>query len=114
MLIAEGSLAIDTYANALRLNVEKIYTIEQARSTFARSLQLQWMANGPDQNTIDKLTAILQDFKGGQCPLELNYQSPIAKAMLRLGDEWRLHAGDELVVKLRALFGKENVEIKYR
>ncbi|WP_019868585.1 DNA polymerase III subunit alpha [Methylovulum miyakonense] len=114
LLIAEGALAIDSFANALRLNVEKVYTIEQARSAFARSLQVQWSATGPERATISKLAAILQDFKGGQCPLELNYQSPVAKAALRLGDGWRVNASDGLVVKLCALFGKGNVEIKYR
>lgn len=46
--------------------------------------------------------------------VEVNYQSPVAKAVLRLGDDWRVSAGDELVTKLRAVFGQDKVEVKYR
>jgi len=36
LLIAEGSLAIDNFSGALRLTVEKLYDIEQARESFSR------------------------------------------------------------------------------
>jgi DNA polymerase-3 subunit alpha len=114
LLIVEGGLAIDTFANALRLNVEKILTIEQARSAFARSLQVQWTASKAEPMLLAKLAEVLQEFKGGQCPLELNYQSSEARAILRLGDEWRLHVSDVLITKLRTLFGQDKVEMKYR
>ncbi|MDD5273402.1 MAG: OB-fold nucleic acid binding domain-containing protein, partial [Methylovulum sp.] len=114
LLVVEGALSIDSYANALRMNVEKAFNIGQARSAFARSLQIQWTATGPEPAVIDKLTAVLQAFKGGLCPVEINYQSPVAKAGLRLGDAWRVNAADELLVKLRAVFGKDGVEVRYR
>jgi DNA polymerase-3 subunit alpha len=114
LLVAEGALAMDSFSNTSRLNVEKIFTIEQARSAFARSLQVQWTAAQSEPEAIKQLTAILQDFKGGQCPIEINYQSAVAKATLRLGDEWRVNAGDSLLNKLKLLFGKDNVEMKYR
>jgi DNA polymerase-3 subunit alpha len=114
LLVVEGALSMDSYANALRMTVEKALDIGQARSAFARSLQVYWTAEGDDPVTVTKLLTVLQDFKGGQCPVEVNYQSPVAKAALRLGDDWRVNAGDELVTKLRAVFGQDKVEVKYR
>ncbi|POZ49989.1 DNA polymerase III subunit alpha [Methylovulum psychrotolerans] len=114
LLVVEGALSMDSYANALRMTVEKALDIGQARSAFARSLQVYWTAEGDDPVTVTKLLTVLQDFKGGQCPVEVNYQSPVAKAVLRLGDDWRVSAGDELVTKLRAVFGQDKVEVKYR
>jgi len=114
LLVVEGALSMDSYANALRMTVEKALDIGQARSAFARSLQVYWTAEGDDPMTVNKLLTVLQDFKGGQCPVEVNYQSPVAKAVLRLGDDWRVNAGDELVTKLRAVFGQDKVEVKYR
>ena len=41
LLIAEGALAVDSFSGALRLTVEKLYDIEQAREAFARSIQIE-------------------------------------------------------------------------
>ncbi|MDP2904189.1 MAG: DNA polymerase III subunit alpha [Methylovulum sp.] len=117
LLIAEGALAIDSFTNALRLTVEKLYDIEQARAAFAKSIQLNWNAAENDLEAglfINKLAIILQAFKGGTCPIDLHYTSAPAKASLRLGDEWRVHPADELVSRLRALSENAEAEIKYR
>jgi DNA polymerase-3 subunit alpha len=117
LLVAEGGLAVDDYTGTLRLTVEKLYSMEQARETFARSISLNW--NAVEQALqagvfIAKLKAVLQPFKGGNCLVGLNYRSAQAKATLQLGDDWRVSPTDELLVRLRALVGASDVEIKYR
>ncbi len=117
LLVAEGSLGVDDYLGTLRLTVEKLYNIEQAREVNARSIQLAWNATGnrlEDQNFITRLSSALEPFKGGNCPLGIAYASPVAKANLLLGDAWRVHPTDELVARLRALPGGGAVEVKYR
>jgi len=113
LLIAEGALGIDDYLGTLRLTVEKLYSMEQAREAFARSIQLVWNALDGDDFAA-KLIAVLEPFKGGGCPVGISYTSKVAKAGLQLGDEWRVHPTDELVARLRALLGSEAVEVKYR
>ena len=115
LLIAEGALGIDDYLGTLRLTVEKLYSMEQARETFARSIQLVW--NPPERENhsfISKLMATLEPFKGGSCPVGISYSSKLAKTNLQMGDEWRVHPTDELVVRLKALLGSEAVEVRYR
>lgn len=117
LLVAEGSLGVDDYLGTLRLTVEKLYNIEQAREVNARSIQLVWNATGnrlEDQGFITRLSSALEPFKGGNCPLGIAYASPVAKANLLLGDAWRVHPTDELVARLRALPGGGAVEVKYR
>ncbi|MDO9141735.1 MAG: OB-fold nucleic acid binding domain-containing protein, partial [Methylobacter sp.] len=117
LLIAEGALGVDDYLGTLRLTVEKLYSMEQARDVFARSLQLVWTATGDnsaDRSFISKLTAALEPFKGGSCPVGIAYSSTQAKANLQLGDAWRVHPTDELLARLRLLLGKGAVEVKYR
>ncbi len=113
LLIAEGALGIDDYLGTLRLTVEKLYSMEQAREAFARSIQLVWNALDGD-DFVTKLIAVLEPFKGGGCPVGISYTSKVAKAGLQLGDEWRVHPTDELVARLRALLGSEAVEVRYR
>ncbi|MDI1276330.1 DNA polymerase III subunit alpha [Methylobacter sp.] len=117
LLIAEGALGVDDYLGTLRLTVEKLYSMEQAREVYARSIQLVWNAadnESEDHDFVTKLIAVLEPFKGGGCPVGISYTSKVAKASLQLGDEWRVQPTDELVARLRALLGSEAVEVKYR
>jgi DNA polymerase-3 subunit alpha len=114
LLIAEGALGIDDYLGTLRLTVEKLYSMEQAREAFARSICVVWNAAGEDHGLVAKLMEVLEPFKGGGCPVGIGYTSTVAKANLQLGDEWRVHPTDELVARLTALLGKEAIEVRYR
>jgi DNA polymerase-3 subunit alpha len=114
LVIAEGALGIDDYLGTLRLSVEKLYSMEQAREAFARSIQLAWNAADHDRDFVIKLMAVLEPYKGGGCPVGISYTSATAKANLQLGDDWRVHPTDELVARLRSLLGSEAVEVRYR
>ncbi|MBE0435778.1 MAG: DNA polymerase III subunit alpha [Methylomicrobium sp.] len=117
LLVAEGGVAIDDFSGMLRLTVDKLYSIEDARNQYARCLALQW-ANTDEQSDaksfVDKLDETLQPFKGGCCPIVLAYRSARAKSSLQFGDEWRVHPSDELVLRLKRLLGAEAVEVRYR
>jgi DNA polymerase-3 subunit alpha len=110
LLIAEGVLAIDEYLNAPRLKVEKLYNIDQAREMYAK-ITLAWMAKQPtDSLTLLKTT--LTPFKGGHCPVVIEYSSVAARATLQLGDAWRVRPTDELLVQLKTLF--TTAELRYK
>ncbi len=117
LLIAEGGLAIDNFSGALRLTVEKLYTIDQARESFARGLHINWnVTNSSEepQRFIEKLSETLSPFKGGACPVNISYTSAQAKAKVQLGDAWRIQPTDELLAKLKWLFGAKAVDVRYK
>ena len=116
LLVAEGSLGYDDFTNGLRLTADKLYSIEQAREMFARSIVLRWnKVEWPqNRNFKQELLAILQPFAGGQCPVSIDYTTANAKAMLQLGDDWRVKPSDELLIRLRRFLAAENVEIRYK
>ena len=102
----------------LSVVAEKIYTMEQARESFARCLMLDWESIKTTEKTqdfIEKLQQTLQPFSGGQCMLVVNYLATTAKASIQLGDTWRVHPTDELIDRLQRVFTQDNaVRIKYR
>ena len=57
---------------------------------------------------------MLTPFKKGGCPVSIAYSSDQAKVVVQLGDEWRVHPTDGLLVRLKALLGSDAVEIRYR
>jgi DNA polymerase-3 subunit alpha len=114
LLVSEGSLMVDDFTGSLRLTADKLYSIEEARDAFARGLQLTWNAADIDGSIVGKLSPELTPFKGGGCPILINYRSAQAQALVRLGDEWRVRASDELILRLKRLLGTEAVDVKYR
>ena len=117
LLIAEGALGVDNFSGGLRLTVEKLYDMDQARESFSRGLKLTWNTTEDTQEPtpyIEKLSAVLAPFKGGSCPVSIHYTSQHAQAAVQLGDEWRIHPTDELISRLKSLFGATAVEIRYR
>jgi DNA polymerase-3 subunit alpha len=54
----------------------------------------------------------LQPFQGGSCPIEIHYVSNVAKASLRLGDDWRVRPTDALLQQLKAFPDIISVELK--
>ncbi len=117
ILVAEGALNIDDFSGMLRLTADKIYTFEQAREVFARSIILSFKKNrqGLDPNSLTvALKEAFQPFIGGLCPLQIDYISEKAKAILQLGDEFRVYPTDELIFCLEKLFFVDAVEVKYR
>ena len=117
LLVAEGSLGVDDYLGTLRLTIERLYNMEQAREAFARSIQLSWNAATTEQGSsefISKLNAVLKPFRGGTCPISLIYISEKAQTTLQMGDEWRVNPTDELISRLKWLLGGHSVTIKYK
>ena len=117
LLVAEGSLGVDDYLGTLRLTIERLYNMEQAREAFARSIQLSWNAATTEQGSsefISKLNAVLKPFRGGTCPISLIYTSEKAQTTLQMGDEWRVNPTDELISRLKWLLGGHSVTIKYK
>ncbi len=117
LIIAEGALAIDDFSGNLRLSVETLYSIEQAREEFAKGVQLTWQPNGHaalPQEFIAGLGHAIEPFRGGRCVVEINYNTNDATANLVLGDGWRVQPTDELISRLSRLSGVQGVGVKYR
>ncbi len=117
LLVAEGALSVDDFSGNLRLTIENLYNIEQARAEFARGLHLNWTVQAHEPEAVDfiaDLKSALQPYQGGSCAVGLSYGSPEAKANLMLGDDWRVHPTDELIAHLKRLPGLTAVEVRYR
>ena len=116
ILVAEGSLAIDDFSNSLRMTAEKLYGMEEARENYARSIALKWDMThlSGDRAFANELSEILKPFRGGQCPITIEYNTANDKAMLQLGDDWRVHPSDELLIRLRRFLSADAVEVRYK
>ena len=112
LLLVEGKVQKDDYSGGLRVTVEKLFTLSEARSRFARSLQLT-LNGGSDRSTARRLQALLAPFRPGPCPIRLRYANSEASAELPMPDAWRVHLDDTLITGLNEWLTPENVQIIY-
>ena len=117
LLIVEGTLEKNSFSGALRMTAKKLYGIEQARATFANGLFFEWSVQHNPCSTLEfmqTLREILVPFRGGECRLIMRYVSANAVANLVLGDEWKVHVSDELLVRLQRFSAISGMEVKYK
>ena len=117
ILVVEGSFSIDDYTGNPRLTAERVLTIEQARGYFARRLMIRWHRSGEEKGLSSQFVADLQQliepFQGGGCPVCVEYQGKSARSQILLGETWRVHPGDELLLRLRNRLGEDRVQMTY-
>ena len=97
-------------ANFLRVVAEKLYTLAEARSRYAKAIRLT--CNG--QSDAQKLKALLEPYRGqGTCPVRVVFRNEAAACEMDLGDNWRITLQDGLLQSLTASLQEENVQIIY-
>jgi len=112
LLLIEGKVQKDDYSGGLRVTVDKLFTLSEARGRFARSLQLT-MNGGSDSSSAKRLLALLTPFRPGPCPIRLRYTNNEASAELPMPDAWRVQLDDTLITGLSEWLTPENVKIIY-
>jgi DNA polymerase-3 subunit alpha len=61
------------------------------------------------------LAEVLGAYREGSCPVLLDYQNTQARALITLGDGWRVRPDDELLHRLRELLGAPDaVQLEFR
>ena len=116
--VVVGSVSYDDFNAAYSVNANTIYTMTQAREKFARGLQIKFdrsKANGSwsDVNVNQQLNEVLQAYREGNCPVNIEYNSGTDVSQFVLGEEWNVIPSDELLTRLDKVFGHEKIEIMY-
>jgi DNA polymerase-3 subunit alpha len=117
LLVIDISFPVKNEYSNSRPTVKAIYDMEQARATFANGLFFEWSVQHNPCSTLEfmqTLREILVPFRGGECRLIMRYVSANAVANLVLGDEWKVHVSDELLVRLQRFSVISGVEVKYK
>jgi DNA polymerase-3 subunit alpha len=119
LLVVEGNLSFDDYAGQLRLTAENLFTMAEARAHFAKHLFIQWPSAGtstdrPSDQWVNELVDLLTPFRGGSCPIYIEYRGKAAQTTIQLGESWRVHPGDELIARLQKRVGADKVKLHYQ
>ena len=110
-LAVQGKISEDRFSGGLRITAEKVMDIAAARSHFVKALRLSM--NG--QADAVKLRELIQPFQQSEasCPIVVQFMKNGALSELRLSDEWRVRADDNLRAKLSDWLSPDNVWFEY-
>jgi DNA polymerase-3 subunit alpha len=95
-----------------RLTIDKLYSFDQAREVYAKNITLTWTAEQSAATIITPLKTILTPFKGGTCTIQIAYYSNTTRAIIVLGEAWRVRITDALLEDLRKLFAEVSINYK--
>ncbi len=110
-LAVQGKISEDRFSGGLRVTAEKVMDIAGARANFVKALRLSM--NG--QADAAKLRDLIQPFqqREASCPIVVQYTKNGALGELRLSDDWRVRADDNLRSKLSDWLSPDNVWFEY-
>jgi DNA polymerase III subunit alpha len=109
LLLVEGKVQRDDYTGGLRVTADKLLTLGEARSRFARVLRLS-MNGRADAN---RLQSVLAPYRSGACPVRLVYRNGDAEAEIPLPEGWRVRLDDALLTALAEWLSPGNVKVVY-
>ena len=115
ILVVEGNLRFDDFADDWRVSAKRIIDVAQAREQYARRLVLRWpaRANGDGRALIAALEQALRPSLGGRCAVAIRYAGGSATAHVLLGEAWRVRPSQDLIERLGQLVGRDAVELHY-
>ncbi len=113
ILVIEGGLGLDEYTGTARLRARRILDIEQARTEFAKYIQIQVNISQPMNGLIGHMQEVLSPYREGKCPVCIDLTNRGANAQIALDESWRVLPADELLQRLRDLEGVQHVDVIY-
>jgi DNA polymerase-3 subunit alpha len=113
LVLIEGSLRFDEFSDAWRVAARRIVELDKLREQEARRIVIR-CAQADAALLGERLAAILTPWRGGGCPVTIEFAGGQASGALNLGAEWAVRASRELIEQLEGLFGRDAVQILHR
>ena len=113
LLVIQGEVSEDDFTGGLKLVAESIQSIYEARCSQLKELKISLVNSEINDECMAYLQATLSQYKGGFCPVVVEYKMPKAVGQFTLGEQWRIHPRDECIHQIREHFGKNTVELTY-
>ncbi|MGL4936667.1 DNA polymerase III subunit alpha [Shewanella sp.] len=113
ILICEGEVSFDDFAGGNRMTARNIIDISEARSHFAKALEIDLAAAQLSPAALDSIEQAMTPWRNGAVPVLINYSQAEARGQFRLADSWRVDPTDELVFSLESILGPNKVRIVF-
>jgi DNA polymerase-3 subunit alpha len=101
IIVIDGRVSINDFSGGFRMTAQKVMTLSDAKSRFARGIQVS--LRGPHEDICAALQATFLPYQNGSDLVWLDYSNARARARLELSEEHGVKACAELVAALDGL-----------
>ena len=113
IVIVKGQVSFDDFSQGLRMSVRELMTLDEARTQYAKSLAISLKQTQITPHFIKQFKALIEPHSGGALPINIYYDSPQGRALMKLGVQWCIKPTDELLTELVAFLGESAVELEF-
>ena len=117
VIIVDAEVSPDDFKGGLRVTAKKVYSLLDARLNAIRALELVLSIEGLSASAINDLKQLFLRFlpTNGQKSVNilLRCQHSQATAVLQCGDNWRIYPHDDLIKRLKQVYGTQAVRLVY-
>ena len=114
ILVVEGTVQKDEFTGGLKLRVERVDTLNEARNRYAKGIRVRLAHDSINGDLVTNLKRILSHHAAENgCAVTVDYTANGAFGRVSLGDDWRVDASDALLTELRDCFGEQIVDLDY-
>ncbi len=111
LLVVSGEARGDEYLEGeCSISAATVCGLDKVRNSNAR---LRLLLSEAEHPCLENLRGILKPHCPGPVVVEIDYSRPGARALLRMGEAWRIRVSEELLSPLRVLLGEEQVRLCY-
>ncbi|HLR87495.1 MAG TPA: hypothetical protein VK064_06435, partial [Wenzhouxiangella sp.] len=111
IIVARGQVRFDDYRGGFRIVADEVYSVDEAREKFARRVEIT--INRSDEVLVQDLAAALRPYRGGDTPVVIQYRNRQARAVVTLGDGWKVAPSAELMAALGGVEKVESARLRY-
>lgn len=111
LLLVEGKVRFDEFANTWVLRATKVSELERLREKEARRIVLK--VKKTDGLSLDRLQALLSQYKGGNCHVAMQFMGTGARGTFSFGAEWNVKPSPALLEELETLLGRGRIAVLY-
>jgi DNA polymerase-3 subunit alpha len=101
IIVIDGRVSPNDFSGGFRMTAQKVMTLSDAKSRFARGIQIS--LRGPDEDICAALQSTFLPYQNGSGLVWLDYSNARARARLELSEEFGVKACAELVAALSDL-----------
>jgi len=113
LLVVEGQISEDDYTGGLKMRADQVKDLYEARVNYLKGITIEANHENLNGSGIEQMTEIMTPYQQGTCPVRISYNNGKALGDIALGEQWLMAPEDDLLHKLREMFGNENVHLKF-
>jgi len=111
--VIEGQVSEDDYTGGLKMRADQVKNLYEARVNYLKGITIAATQESLDGRGIEQFSDIMAPYQQGTCPIRVCYNNGRAQAEIALGEQWLMAPEDDLLHKLREMFGNDNVHLRF-